>query len=452
MTDGSPRDPYAPPRALPEPSEPSELALWLLPREPRRLAWMFLLVLGLCFAGGGALALIMRLELLGPARDLISADTYNLAFTMHGVLLAVLFMLPAIPTTLGQFGVPRLLGVSRLALPRVGVVNFYVFVISVVLVVGTLAGTSMWSSELPPALELGLVGLVVSAGLTALGLVLTVRRRPRAGGRLPLFCWSIVLGAASTLVTLLIVVLMVVAVWGSRGGVFGQMFGFVTSAAPGLVLIPALGMVCEILEVHARGVSARRLAIAALVTLAVVAVPVWDGFDMGLSRQLGWIAVVLLLCAWTVPLAGHWRRGVTPLLYALAVVVMLVLAGLAGAALAALSDVYLGDTYFVVGYLHLRAYVVVLALLGGLHHWWWDLTGRRYHETAGRVGAALVAGGMAVHAIAMLVLGHQGMPRRYYSYLAEYTDLHRIATIGAGIIAVGLVWAVGTLLWSRKDP
>lgn len=444
MADHLPHDVYAPPRAQPE---PSELFGWLFPREPRRLALLFLLVLGLCLAGGGALGLVVHGELYSPEREWISAETYNQVFTAHGALLVFVFMLPAIPAGLGLFAVPRQLGVDRLALPWVGAANFYVFVAAVGLLVLSLFDPIFIGTELPWRMMLGLAGLAMSAALTALVLALTVLRRRRGAGPLPLFCWSVGLGAACTLVTLLLVGLGV-AVDRSRP----DLVSVVASALPGVVLLPALGVFCEILEVHAHGVSARRLAIAALIVLAVAAVPLWslDEAGAGVAHGLGRVAVVFLLCAGTVPLLRHARRAVTPLVYALAVVVTLLLAGFVGAVRLALSDAFLDDTYFMVGLVHLRAYVVLLALLGGLHHWWPELTGRRYHETAGRIGAIVVWAGMTLHGVTALVLGHQGMPRRYYTYLPEYTELHRLAGVGAVLITGGLLWVAGTLAWSRR--
>lgn len=438
----------------------TELRDWLIPRDPRRLALCFLGALLLCFFGGGAMALVLRGELLDPEPGLLSGEAFNYAFTLHGLLLGLVFALPAIPATLGNFVVPLQVGARRGGRPWFGVASLYLFVVAVCGLVSAVHRAPDFSPEGPAwSVRLGAAGLALSAGLTALELLRTIHRGRAAEMQwrgLPLFTWASLAGAWATLVSVVMLIGLGVVVMVRDPLMLGMLMHGVLAAIAGLALVPALGIVCEILEVHAHGLASRRFVIAALVILAVVAVPVWslDPLAANVARQLGRVAAVLLVGAWALPLVRGGRGATTPLLYAAGAIVSLVLAGMSGAVLGALSEAQLDDTYFVIGDYHLRMLVVVLSMLGGLHHWWPRLTGRMYDEDAGRVGALLVWAGATAHGVAALVLGHEGMPRRYWTYLPEYTDLQRVMSVGAFICAAGLVWTAVYLVrsWTRGAP
>jgi cytochrome c oxidase subunit 1 len=140
----------------------------------------------------------------------------------------------------------------------------------------------------------------------------------------------------------------------------------------------------------------------------------------------------------------------TPMLYALSFLFLFTIGGLTGIMVGVLAlDVHLHDTYFVVGHFH---YVMmggmVMALLGGVHYWWPKMTGRMYNETAGKIAVALIFVGFNLTFFSQLILGSQGMPRRYYDYLEQYTALHQLSTIGSWILAAGLFLVMGYGLYS----
>ncbi len=131
----------------------------------------------------------------------------------------------------------------------------------------------------------------------------------------------------------------------------------------------------------------------------------------------------------------------TPMLYALWFLCTFTIGGLTGIFLGALSvDVHLHDTYFVVAHFH---YVMmggaVMAMLGGLHYWWPKMFGRMYNETLGRIAAVFIFVGFNVTFFPQFILGAQGMPRRYFDYVPEFTALHRLSTHGSWLMALGFI-------------
>jgi len=148
----------------------------------------------------------------------------------------------------------------------------------------------------------------------------------------------------------------------------------------------------------------------------------------------------------------------TPMWYALSFMFLFTIGGLTGIFLGTLSvDIHLHDTYFVVAHFH---FVMVggtlIAFLGGLHYWWPKITGKMFHETWGKLGCYLIFVGFNLTFLPQFVLGARGMPRRYYTYLEQFQFLHRLSTIGAMVLALGLVIAAiclfGAIKWGKKAP
>lgn len=430
-------------------NEPPGALGWLLPRDHKRLALLHFVYLNIVFAVGGALALLLRVHLFNHDSAIVAPEVYGQVFTLHGALMMLVFALPAIPATLGNFVIPLQVGLRAAALRWAGVAGLYIFVVSAgAVVIGSRMQPDQAFGVTPPLVRDGVVGLALAAGLTALSLVATILRGRRLQKlrwrQMSLFVLASLIGAIATLIA---GGLWIFAVKTAELQTFEMLAAPALAAIPGLALVPALGVVCELLGVHARGLVIRGGVVAALIVLAVVALPVWQmAGGAALAEHVGRVAVLLLLGAWSVPVFRGRKRASAPLLYAVAAIVTLLVVELGGGLIAAMDEVASADTYLVVGHMHLRTLVIVLAWLGGLHHWWPKLTGRLYSEAAGRVGAVLVAGGALTHGVAALVLGHEGMPRRYFTYLAEFTELQRVASVGAFVTAAGLVWTFGYLV------
>src|SRR5579862_7554355 len=206
------------------------LLSWLLTGDHKRIAMLYLASITVFFAIGGALAGLIRLELLTPQSDLMATDTYNKVFTMHGVIMVFLFLVPSVPATLGNFLIPLMIGAKDLAFPKINLLSWYLYIISGCMTIAALVLGGVdtgWTFTTPLSTHY-LNTHVITAGLaifilgfssifTGLNFIVTIHRM-RAPGmtwfRLPLFCWSnyaasilMVLGTPVLAITLVLIVL-----------------------------------------------------------------------------------------------------------------------------------------------------------------------------------------------------------------------------------------------------
>src|SRR5206468_6685164 len=253
---------------------------WLLTRDHKRIALLYLAGVTFFFFVGGAMAVLIRLELATPPGDLVSDETYNKLFTMHGVMMVFFFLIPAIPAVLGNFLVPIMIGAKDLAFPKLNLASWYIYIIGglftlYAIVAGGLdtgwtfytpfSTVSSTSNVIPAALGIFVTGF--SSILTGLNFIVTIHRM-RAPGmtwfRLPLFIWSHyataliqVLGTPILAITLVLVA--VERIWGvgifdpALGGdpiLFQHMFWFYSHPAVYIMILPGMGVVSELITTH----------------------------------------------------------------------------------------------------------------------------------------------------------------------------------------------------------
>ena len=183
------------------------VASWLLTKDHKRIGIMYLMVVTFAFFLGGLFATMIRLELATPAGDLVSADTYNKMFTMHGVAMVFFVLIPAVPAILGNFVLPLMLGAKDVAFPKLNLLSWYIFVIGFLFTVYAMVAGGVdtgWTFYTPyssrasntnvMATGLGVFITGFSSILTGLNFMVTIHRM-RAPGltwfRLPLFVWAI---------------------------------------------------------------------------------------------------------------------------------------------------------------------------------------------------------------------------------------------------------------------
>ena len=253
------------------------ISSWLLTHDHKRIAVLYCLTITTFFFIGGAAAALIRLNLLTPQGLLLDAETYNRTFTLHGVVMVWLFLVPSIPTTFGNFLLPLMLGAKDLAFPRINLLSWYLFVISGVIVLGGLIGGSVdtgWTFYEPlssgyssGALVVVLFGIFIngfSSILTGLNFVVTIHRL-RAPGltwyRLPIFCWStyatsVILMLATPVLAVTVLLVIAEHLWGvgvfdpTHGGdpiLFQHMFWFYSHPAVYIMILPGMGVVTEII-------------------------------------------------------------------------------------------------------------------------------------------------------------------------------------------------------------
>jgi cytochrome c oxidase subunit 1 len=468
---------------------------WLLTTDHKRIGLLYTFSITVLFFLGGFFALMMRLELLSPRNWLVSAETYNKLFTMHGIIMVWFFLIPSIPNTLGNFLVPMMIGAKDLAFPKLNLASWYIFMFAAGVTVyalfrgGVDTGwtfytpfSSTYSTTYVIAAAIGIFISGFSSILTGLNFIATVHRM-RAPGltwmRLPIFIWStyatsviLVLATPVLAITLLMVAVERIFQVGifdpALGGdpvLFQHMFWFYSHPAVYIMILPAFAVVSEIIPVFSRKPLFGYKAVAfSSVAIAVIGFLVW-GHHMFVAGTSVYSAMAFSMLSYFVAVPSaikvfNWTATVykgsvswqTPMLYAIGFIGLFTIGGMTGLFLAALGfDVHVTDTYFVVAHFH---YIMVggsvMAFLGGFHYWWPKISGRLYPEGLGKIAALTVFLGFNLTFFPQFVLGYLGMPRRYAAYPEEFQMLHIISTAGATILGAGYILPLCYLIWSWK--
>jgi cytochrome c oxidase subunit 1 len=473
---------------------------WLFTLDHKRIGVMYLIAILGSFLLGGIFAMLIRTELLTPRETVIDADSYNQMFTLHGAVMIFLFIIPGIPAALGNFILPIMLGAKDVAFPRLNLMSFHLWVIGALFAVFSIlfgAVDTGWTFYTPystttntsvVAITFGVFILGFSSIFTGLNFIVTVHKmRPAGMGwhKLPLMLWALYATAliqvlATPVLGITLLLLIVERVLGigifdpALGGdpiLFQHFFWFYSHPAVYIMILPAMGVISELVSTFSRKTIFGYKAIAySSVAIAVLSFLVW-GHHMFVSGQSSLANMVFSALTFSVSIPSaikvfNWIATMykgsikldTPMLYALSFIFLFGIGGLTGLFLGALAtDVHLHDTYFVVAHFH---YVmmggVLIAFLGGLHYWWPKMFGRMYSEKWGKIAAWLVFIGFNVTFFTQFVMGSKGMPRRYYNYPEEFTSYHVISSIGSYILAIGFFIIAGYLIHSlvkgRRAP
>ncbi|MDP9055185.1 MAG: cytochrome c oxidase subunit I [Acidobacteriota bacterium] len=471
------------------------LKSWLLTRDHKRIAILYLLGVTFFFALGGMFAVMIRLELATPAGDLVESNTYNKLFTMHGIIMVFLFLIPSIPAVMGNFLIPLMIGAKDVAFPRLNLLSWYIymlgglFILTVLFFGGVDTGwtfytpfSTSYSNGYVIATGLGIFITGFSSILTGLNFIVTIHRM-RAPGltwfRLPLFIWAHyatsmiqVLGTPVIAVTLFLLVLergfhigFFDPAYGGDPVLFQHMFWFYSHPAVYIMILPSMGVVTEIITTFSSKKPFGYTFIAfSSVAIAVFGFIVW-GHHLFVSSQSVYAGMVFSILSYVVAIPSaikvfNWTatmykgsvRVTTPMLYAIGFIGLFTIGGLTGLFLASLGmDVHLTDTYFVIAHFH---YVMVggaiMGFLGGIHYWWPKIFGRMYDEGWSKLSAIIIFIGFNLTFFPQFLLGYMGMPRRYHAYPAEFQVLNVLSSAGATILGVGYLIPFCYLLWSLK--
>jgi len=470
---------------------------WLLSTDHKRIGILYMIGILTFFFAGVIFGFLMRLELISPGETIVSADTYNRFFTLHGVIMIFLFIIPGIPAIFGNFFLPILIGAKDVAFPRLNLFSWYLYLTGGILALlsivmpGGPADTG-WTFYIPYSVRTGTnVIFSISAAfilgfsslLTGLNFITTVHRL-RAPGmtwfKMPLSVWSFYATAwVQVLATPIIAItLMLIAIerlfhvgifdpaLGGDPVLYQHLFWIYSHPAVYIMIIPAMGIVSEIIPVFAhRTIFGYKFIAFSSIAIALFGSLVWAHhmFTAGMSDAGQFIFSLLTMLVaipsaikvfnWVATLYKGSIELATPMLYVLAFIFLFSIGGLTGVMQGVISiDIQLHDTAFIVGHFH---YVMFggtgFALFAALHYWMPKMFGRMYNRKLAKIAFWFVFIGFNFLYFPMLVMGWLGMPRRYYDYLPQFHPYHLTSTIGSWIMIIGLILMFYNLFKSLKS-
>ncbi|MEU4300675.1 aa3-type cytochrome oxidase subunit I [Kitasatospora aureofaciens] len=476
-------DTAAPPRTQVRVRRGSRLLGWLFTTDHKVIGNLYLVTAFGFFLAGGAMALLMRTQLLGPHTGFLSNEQYNQMFTMHGTIMLLLF---ATPTFAGFANaiMPLQIGAPDVAFPRLNAFTYWAFLLGGLIVLSgflTTGGAPAfgWFAYAPlngpahsPGLggELWALGLVVAGLGTILGAVnfITTITCLRAPGmtlfRMPIFTWNVLFTSIMVLLAFPVLTAALLLLEADRkfgahvydpanGGalLWQHLFWFFGHPEVYIVAVPFFGIVTEIIPVFSRKPMFGYYGmIGATVAITSLSMSVWAHHMFATGQVLlPFFSMMSFLIA--VPtgvkffnwIGTMWNGSLsfeTPMLWSIGFLVTFLFGGLSGVLLAAPPiDFHVTDSYFVVAHLHYVLFgTVVFATFGGFYFWWPKITGKMLDERLGKVQFWILFVAFQTTFLVMHWLGAQGMPRRYATYLAVdgFTTLNVVASIGAFLLGV----------------
>ena len=491
---------------------------WIFSTDHKRIGLLYLYSTLTLFIIGVILGLLIRLELIAPGGDIVGPQTYNALFTVHGVIMIFLFVIPSIPASLGNLFLPIQIGAEDVAFPRLNLFSWWLYIIGLIFILISLftgrgAPDTGWTFYVPFSeftttnVSVAVIGVFIlgfSSILTGLNFIVTVHRLKMPEMKwtqMPLFVWALYATAwiqvlATPILGITVLLIFVERVFGmglfdpAKGGdpiLYQHLFWIYSHPAVYIMVVPAMGVVTEIIPVFARKhiFGYKAIAISSL-AIAFAGSLVWAHhmFTSGMSDTavLIFSFLTFIVAIPTAVKVFNWVATLykgsiviePPLLFALSFIFLFSIGGLTGLVLgSAGTDVHVHDTYFVVGHFHYTIFGGTgFGLFAGLHYWFPKIYGRMYNKKLATFAWAILFIGFNILYFPMLVMGMQGMPRRYHDYLPKYHTGHFISTVGSWIVALGLFlmfynliksikkgekvgknpWQAATLEWTTPSP
>lgn len=494
----------------------TELLQWLLTIDHRRIGVLYLIFGTFAGLWGATDAMMIRTELLNPEATVWTTETYNALFTTHGLTMLLLFVTP-IFTGIGNYFIPIMLGADDMAFPRLNAIAFWLLPPSLVLIrfglISELVGRLFlainmdlgflfaiqppelgWTLYTPlstvstnPQTDILLLGLHLSGiatTLAAINFIITIvleRSDDVSWAEVDIFSWGIltmsgVILFAFPLLGSAFIMLLLDRNFGTTffaiksGGplLWQHLFWFFGHPEVYIIVLPGLTLVSLILpKFAAREVFGFRYMVYTTLALGVLSFGVWahhmftTGIDPRLRMSFMIVSVAIAVPSsiktfnWIATLWNGRIRFTAPMLFCIGGVSTFIVGGITGVFLASIPvDLLMHDTWYVIGHFHLIIMgLIVFAMFAGSYYWFPILTGKMYDRRLALAHVILTFVGVWIAFFSMLVLGYEGLPRRYATYPHEFTLLQQIATGGAYLIGLGvLIWLWNMLQSYRMGP
>ncbi len=474
---------------------------WLTTVDHKKIGIMYLYTTFFFFVVGGIMALLVRIQLAEPQNKFLTEAQYNQIFTMHGTTMIFLWVIPVL-AGFGNYVLPLMIGARDMAFPRINALSYWLIPLGGLVMYSGFAfggtGDAGWTGYVPLTEKayspqvgqdlwiLGLHLLGISSMLGGINFLCTIHNM-RAKGmtwfRLPLFAWSmevtsaLVVLASPFLAGALLMVLLdrqagaafFAVNHGGNALLYQLMFWFYSHPAVYIMILPAFGIVSEVIPVFSRkpifGYRAMAYSMAVIAVLGFI-VFVHHMFLTGLplavqtffsatSMIIG-VPTGVKILNWTATLWGGSIRYDTPMLFAVGFLLMFLIGGVDGVYVGSLAvDYALHGTYWVVSHIH---YVLfggsVMGVFSGVYYWFPKMTGRFLNEKLGKLHFWVMLVGLNLAFMPMHILGMLGMPRRIASYADDrgWGDLNSISTFGAFLIAISVAIFLINFFVSLRSP
>ncbi|MBI4679974.1 MAG: cbb3-type cytochrome c oxidase subunit I, partial [Nitrospirae bacterium] len=457
---------------------------WVLSTDHKRIGLLYLTSMFSFFFVAVILGLLMRLELIAPGPTIMTATAYNAIFTVHGVIMIFLFIIPGIPAALGNFMLPLQIGARDVAFPKINLMSWWFYITGALTIIASLftgggPPDTGWTFYVPYSIRtgtnvtlavFGVFLLGVSSTLTGLNFVTTIHRL-RAPGmtwfRMPLFVWSLyatgwvqILATPVLGITLLLLMLERLFGFGFfdpvKGGdplLFEHLFWIYSHPAVYIMILPAMGVVTEIIPDFAKRTIFGYKAIAfSSLAIASAGYLVW-GHHMFTSGMSDISKVIFSFLTFIVAIPSgikvfNWVASLykgsiefrSPLLFTTAFIFLFSIGGLTGLINGALAtNIFVHGTYFIVAHFHYTMFGgTALAFFAGIHYWFPKIFGKMYREKPAKTACVIIFIGFNALYFPMFIMGLEGMPRRYYDYLPRFHAGQFISTVGSWMLAAGL--------------
>jgi len=457
----------------------AKVSRWLFTTNHKDIGTMYLCISAIMFFVGGVMALMIRAELFGPGNRLFDPNFYNQLVTLHGLIMVFGVVMPAF-VGLANWQLPMMLGAPDMALPRMNNWSFWILPFAFSMLASTTFMTGGgpnfgWTLYAPLSTTYGppstdfmifsihLMGMSsIMGAINVIATILNMRAPTMKLMKMPIFAWSWLITAF-----LLIAVMPVLAgavtmmltdrhfgtsFFNAAGGgdpvLYQHVFWFFGHPEVYILILPAFGVVSEIIPTFSRKkIFGYDFMVYAIVSIAILSFVVWAHhmFTTGipLAAELFFMYATMLIAVPTGVKVFNWVATMfkgsltfeTPMLFAIAFVILFTIGGFSGLMLSMVpADYQYQDTYFVVAHFH---YVLVpgaiFTILAAVYYWLPKWTGNMYNERLGQIHFWLTAISVNLTFFPMHFLGLAGMPRRIPDYALQFTDFNQVATIGAFI-------------------